>query len=63
MGAVLTQQNPIKIKVVEVNADKAVFEVIDQPDFYYEDVNIYLPVVATDESKVDQAKNRVNVKF
>ena len=62
-GAVLTQENPIKIKVVEVNADKAVFEVIDQPDFYYEDVNIDLPVVATDESKVDQAKNRVNVKF
>lgn len=62
-GAVLTQQNPIKIKVVEVNADKAVFEVIDQPDFYYEDVNIDLPVVATDVSKVDQAKNRVNVKF
>ena len=62
-GVVLTQHNDIKVKVVEINADKAVFEVVDQPNFYYEDVNIPLAVVATDVSKVDQANNRVNVKF
>ena len=62
-GVVLTQQNPIKVKVVEINADKAVFEVIDQPEFYYEGVDLKIPVVATDTSKVDQAKNRVNVKY
>jgi surface repeat SSSPR-51 protein len=62
-GVVLTQQNQIKVKVVEMSADKAVFEVIDQPEFYYEDVNLPLEVVATDVSKVDQANNRVNVKF
>ena len=62
-GVVLTQQNPIKVKVVEINADKAVFEVIDQPEFYYEVVDLKIPVVATDTSKVDQAKNRVNVKY
>lgn len=62
-GVVLTQQNDIKVKVVEINADKAVFEVVDQPNFYYEDINIPLAVVATDVSKVDQSNNRVNVKF
>ena len=62
-GVVLTQQNPIKVKVVEINADKAVFEVIDQPEFYYEAMDFKIPVVATDTSKVDQAKNRVNVKY
>lgn len=62
-GTVLTQQNPIKIKVVEISADKAVFEVVDQPDFYNEDINIGIPIVATDANKVDQANNRVNVKF
>ena len=62
-GVVLTQQNPIKMKVVEISADKAVFEVVDQPDFYNEDVNIHIPIVATDANKVDQANNRVNVKF
>ena len=62
-GVVLTQQNPIKIKVLEINADKVVFEVVDQPEFYYEAIDFHIPVVATDASKVDQAKNRVNVKF
>ena len=62
-GAFLTKQNPIKLKVVEMSADKAVYEVVDQPDFYTEDINIDIPVVTTDVSKIDQAKNRVNVKF
>ena len=62
-GVVLSQQNPIKLKVVEATADKVVYEVVDQPDYYYEDVQIQVPVVATDVSKVDQAKNLVNVKY
>ena len=62
-GVVLTQQNPIKVKVVEITADKAIFEVVDQPEFYYEGLDLKIPVVATDTSKVDQAKNRVNVKY
>ena len=62
-GAVLTQQNPIKFKVLEVSPDKVVYEVVEQPTKYIEDINLHLPVVATDASKVDQAKNRVNVKF
>ena len=62
-GVVLTQQNPIKAKVVEITADKAIFEVVDQPEFYYEALDFKIPVVATDTSKVDQAKNRVNVKY
>ena len=62
-GAILTQQNPIKYKVLEVNPGKVVYEVVDQPTNYIEDINIHVPVVATDPSKVDQAKNRVNVKF
>ena len=62
-GVVLSQQNPLKLKVVEATADKVVYEVVDQPDYYYEDVQIQVPVVATDVSKVDQAKNLVNVKY
>lgn len=62
-GAFITQQNPIKFKVVEVSADKVVYEVVDQPTPYIEDVNIAIPVIATDVSKVDQSKNRVNVKM
>lgn len=62
-GVVLSQQNPLKLKVVEATADKVVYEVLDQPDYYYEDVQIQVPVVATDVNKVDQAKNRVNVKY
>ena len=62
-GAFITQQNPIKFKVVEVSTDKVVYEVVDQPTPYIEDVNIAIPVIATDVSKVDQSKNRVNVKM
>ena len=62
-GVVLSQHNPIKIKIVEITPDKVVYEVVDQPNFYYEDIQISAPVVATDASKVDQSKNRVNVKY
>ena len=62
-GVVLSQHNPIKIKIVEITPDKVVYEVVDQPNFYYEDIQISAPVVATDANKVDQAKNRVNVKY
>ncbi len=56
-GAVLTQQKSNQDKSCrEVNADKAVFGVIDQPDFSITRINIYLPVAATDESKADPLK-------
>ena len=62
-GAILTQQNPIKLKVLEVTPDKVVYEVVDQPTNYIEDINIDLPLIVTELKNVDQANNRVNVKM
>lgn len=61
-GVVLSQQNTIKLKIAEVSADKIVYEVVEQPNYYNEAIDIPIPVVATDVNKVDQAKNRVNIK-
>ena len=62
-GAILTQQNPIKLKVLEITPDKVVYEVVDQPINYIEDINISLPLIVTELKNVDQANNRVNVKM
>ena len=62
-GAILTQQNPIKLKVLEVTPDKVVYEVVDQPTNYIEEINIDLPLIVTELKNVDQANNRVNVKM
>ena len=62
-GAILTQQNPIKLKVLEITPDKVVYEVVDQPTNYIEDINISLPLIVTELKNVDQTNNRVNVKM
>ena len=59
-GAILTQQNPIKLKVLEVTPDKVVYEVVDQPTNYIEDINIDLPLIVTELKNVDQANKFIS---